>query len=403
MQTHTNPTTPATHLDAEIERITSDGKVELYPSTAAKLGRKFLIHLHGKWVGIRVTVPHAEIGVGVFTLEHFGVDWHDLSTPEQVVARAEAIRGLAANPLVTERQLPLSWLVDVSGETMGVNGLSAVASAIELAETLDEDWSTWPQRYSATAIVTIILPALQAQADEKQALEIEALAATEVKIEAAPAPVETKAPYAKVELEPTAHQRLFGKARKEQRRLEAIARNGAPKATPAPAKPEAPKPGTLVLVNGVEHAVCTGKHGACGLLVPMSELRVPASIGWARNAIGNILERPVRFEELTPELLALVGFCPEDAARALKSGHQSVTEALVARDSRLAEIEGRRTEEKAKLEAEAAQKKAKADAQKAEADRKREADRVKRERARRAANGGAFGSSMRVSWMTSSR
>lgn len=310
-----------------------------YPDQVTKDGRRVVIHYSNAetreerleaWQEYHGQFGMAEIGLAAETIVKAGFDWQAATSPEDVVALAEAVRDLAAQPLVVERQLPLSWLVDSHGSLLGVTSLSAISQAIELAELIDEDWRTLVRSTTAVNVILNELPRLQAKADAMTTQTVgnpapAPVVAIETKIEA-PAPI--KAPTITVAVQPVAkptpaapsntstEPRLHGKARVEQRRREAEARKA--NATP-------PKPGEVFKKKGEELVICTGSR--CLRTFPFAEARVAKSIKSVQHALG-----ARRFDQITESNLPFVCLCPDCADRILKSGHQSIAEAIVARD-----------------------------------------------------------------------
>ncbi len=314
---------------------------------------------------------HVELGCAVTTLEVTGFSLLGLSNAKQVIVKAKAVRTLAADPLVVERQLPLSWLVGVDGKLLGIDGLSAIATAIELAEQIGEDWTKW----STTTAVNVIvhhLPRLQALVEAKAQVKVEA-----------PTPAKTKP------------KGLSKGARKALRRQKALARAEATQTKPVHVPPPATVaepvvkfvPGKVVTKDGIAHVVCTGRYGNCLKLTPFDNALVAKSLGSVMHAL-----RIRRYSEISVENLPSVSFCA-DCALAILAAWQTIPEALANRDRKIAEAERYQAEQKTARDAEA-------EAKRQAVDRQRQTELLRRQKAMRARTGGAFGKKQ-VSWMNS--
>lgn len=359
-------TTP-TAMEAELRHITSDGCPGRYPNSATVLGRKVLMHHHGRWVG--VSGCQQTIGLAARMLELIGFDWRNISSPEDVVAKAEAIRTLAAQPIVVEHGLPIKWLVGVDGDLLGIDGLSAIAQAIELAERVNEDWRQWIYTTTAVDVLVRELPRLQTKAEAK----------TERK--ALPKGVRKAIARAKSNGDWDEVRRLGGiipahvlEARKAAELAKAkpaaltLAIPTKAETTHAIAPPEPLKPGTVIDKDGVPHVVCTGRHGSCLALVPVDKALVAKSLGSVMHALGIR-----RYEDLNEGNLMKISFCETCGPHILLGGCQTVPVALEAKARKIAEAEAYQA--KLAAEREAAHR----------------AEEFRREKLKRVRNNGAFG------------
>jgi len=73
----------------------------------------------------------------------------------------------AVRPLVEDRGIPITWLVGVDGQLLGVDGLAMVATACDLAEALDLDWRSWPSTTTAQEVLFRILPEMHSKLEAK--------------------------------------------------------------------------------------------------------------------------------------------------------------------------------------------------------------------------------------------
>jgi hypothetical protein len=73
-----------------------------------------------------------ETGSAAQLLEQNGINWRQYETAAAVREAGEKVRALSEHDLVVKHDLPLWWLVDSEGNTLGVNGLGQIAQAVKL-------------------------------------------------------------------------------------------------------------------------------------------------------------------------------------------------------------------------------------------------------------------------------
>lgn len=355
METTTLMLTPALTIPVDDTRPGLPGPLEV-------LGRRVKRAITGRFNKL---ATHVAIGRAAAVLDAVGFDWQTFSSPEDIIAKANAVMVIAAHPLVVNHGLPLQWLVGSAATPLGDAELKAIERAIELAEQLGEDWRKWPETVTPGHVVAHELPRLIAKSE-------------------APAPAEPQ------------QKRPSRGQRKALRRQKALARAQAAKPTvaavPVPTQPQTHEservvftPGLVIDKGDVPHVVCTGRRGQCLRLTPVSDAQV-GSIGAIKRKLGLR-----RWDEITEAHLASISFCGECADHILAGGHQAIGEAIKAIAAKIVACETRQAEELAAREAERAYSEySRLNARLAASEARARSERA-RQRARLAANGGASG------------
>ncbi len=214
---------------SQIPNATTDGNPGLWPNTAACYGRRFVNNLiERELIEEDDDRPaHALLGQQILACKVVGVEWKHFSTFDQLKTAAKRIHEIAEHNVVTNLEAPLTWLC----QNLSID-LDALEAGISKAAELGSDWKEWTEHHSASYVLQELIPHLQPITVETKTIEVEVKSVV-----------------------------LKGKARKEQKRLEAAARQAK-----ADAEREALVPGTIVRKDGVAHFVCTGKRGECKAL-----------------------------------------------------------------------------------------------------------------------------------------